>query len=145
MHINLIDLIISAFMIDHVSSEISQILVPLLFYYESVKLVTLRVVVRLADFRAGIANPADVVPAFRTMDEGTSRCRASMESRTFPWFHFAADKALVTCPGENHQPTAERRPAQPQGNPRIHVVLQSTSSDQSLDSGSHEPWYRKRN
>jgi len=98
-------------MIDHVSREISQILVPLLFYYESVKLVTFRVVVRLADFRAGIANPADVVPAFETMNEGTSRCRASMEPRTFPRFHFAADKTLVTCPGENHQPTAECRPA----------------------------------
>lgn len=117
--------------------------VPLLFYHMSVKLV--RIIVRLADVRAGIANPADVVPAFGTMDEGTSGCRASTELWTSLRLCFAADEALVTCPGEDHQPTAERRPAHPQRDPWIHVVLQSTSPDQSFDSGSHEPWCRKRN
>lgn len=63
-----------------------------------------------------------------------------MELRTSPRFHFTTDETLLTCPGEDHQPTAERRPTLPQGDPRIHVVFQSTSPDQGLDPGSHEPW-----
>jgi len=74
-------------------------------------LIFIRIIIRLADVRTGVANLADIAPALGTVEEGTSRCRASAELRAFFGFYFAADETPVTRTDEEREPAAERRPA----------------------------------
>lgn len=85
--------------------------------------ILVRIVICLADVRTGIANLTDIVPAFGTVNEGTSGCRASAKLRVFSGLYFTADETPVTRTDEERKPAAECWPAYPQGEPWVHVVL----------------------